>query len=725
MNQPLRKVLLILLALLLLIQITAADDLPASPEILWDTWGVPHIFAPDDAGLFYAFGWAQAHNHADLILRMYAQARGRAAEYGGADYVESDRLVRTLNIPQQGRDGLNALDGEFQDLLRAFAAGFNDYASAHPDEIDPTWAAALPVQAEDVVAHGVRVLRYTFVARGGLESVGAWQSGNLAPNTEALIPSSGGGSNAWAIAPSRSASGHALLVANPHQPWDDWGLWMEAQLVSPGVNAYGAALVGNPVLGIAFNDHLGWTHTVNTHDGWDLYEVTPSEWGYALDYKVASFETRDETLKIRQADGSLTEETFTALETVFGPVIATRSDGKMLALRVVGERSYEATEQWWQMAQATSLTEFENALRPVRIPMFTIMYADRDGNILHVFNEQVPIRDHGDWAYWNNTTPIDSSRPALLRGDSTTADFWLRDYLPYEQLPRVLNPPSGWLQNANEPPWTTTLPLAIHAADYPPYIAPPPFVWPRPQTSMRLMSENSNLTFDQLIELKQSTFVELTRWCLDDLVAAAENSSSEIAQKAAAVLKAWDRHADADSRGAVLFAAWAAAYLRPLGFGALAIPFDLNDPLNTPRGLADPAAAVAALEQTAQQLELLRVLGGGMDVAYGDLFRIRYAGYDLPASGGDDLLGTFRTLTFTQDRDLRFRPVAGESYIAVIEFGDTVHARALLAYGNATQPDSPHFGDQIPLFAAKEMRDVWRTPAEIMLHLELRETLSR
>jgi acyl-homoserine-lactone acylase len=239
------------------------------------------------------------------------------------------------------------------------------------------------------------------------------------------------------------------------------------------------------------------------------------------------------------------------------------------------------------------------------------------------------------------------------------------------------------------------------------------------------MSENSNLTFDQLIELKQSTFVELTRWCLDDLVAAAENSSSEIAQKAAAVLKAWDRHADADSRGVVLFAAWAAAYLRPLGFGALAIPFDLNDPLNTPRGLADPAAAVAALEQTAQQLELLRVLGGGMDVAYGDLFRIRYAGYDLPASGGDDLLGTFRTLTFTQDRDLRFRPVAGESYIAVIEFGDTVHARVLLAYGNATQPDSPHFGDQIPLFAAKELREVWRTPAEIMPHLELRETLSR
>lgn len=713
-------------ALLLALSPARADDnLPDSPEILWDTWGVPHIFAPDDEGLFYAFGWAQAHNHADLILRMYAQARGRAAEYGGADFVESDKLVRTLNIPQQARDGLNALDFEFQDLLRAFAAGFNDYAAANPDAIDPTWAAALPVQPEDVVGHGIRVLRYSFVARTGLQSIDQWQSGRLDPNTSPLVPPSAGGSNAWAVAPSRSASGSAMLVSNPHQPWSDLGLWMEAHLVSPSVNAYGAALVGNPVLGIAFNDHLGWTHTVNTHDGWDLYEVTPSEWGYALDYKVGSFETREETIQVRQADGSLKAETFTALETVFGPVIAVRGDGQMLSLRVVGEHSFEAAQQWWEMAQATNLSEFEDALRPLRIPMFTIMYADRDGNILHVFNEQVPVRDHGDWAYWNNTTPIDSSRPALLQGDSTTGDFWLRSYLPYEDLPRVLNPDSGWLQNANEPPWTTTLPLAIDPSDYPPYISPPPFLWPRPQTSMRLMAENSSLTFEQLIDLKQSTFVELTRWCLDDLLAAAKTSDSDIVQKAAEVLAAWDRHADADSRGAVLFAAWAAAYIRPLGFAAFSIPFDINDPLNTPRGLADPAAALAALETTARQLEALRLLGGGMDVAYGDIFRIRYAGQDLPASGGDDLLGTFRTLTFEQDTDLRFRPVAGESYIAVIEFGQTARARVLLAYGNATQPDSPHFGDQIPLFAAKQLRDAWRTPADILAHLEKREVFPR
>jgi len=699
--------IIVLLFITLNITYTQAEALPEYPEILWDTWGVPHIYSPTSEGLFYAFGWAQAHNHGDLILKLYGQARGRAAEYWGESYLETDKQVRTVNIPQQAVEGYAALPDDFRGYMDAFATGINAYVKAHPDAIDEQWKAVLPITGVDIVAHGIRVLRYDFMARSAFAAAGRWQNGAL------------GGSNGWAIAPSRSASGNALLVANPHQPWSDFGLWMEAHLISPDINAYGAALVGNPILGIAFNQYLGWTHTVNTHDGWDLYKlVNGKNGGYIFDGQEKAFDVRQETIKVKQIDGSLKVISLTVASSIHGPVIAER-DGAKLALRVVGDHAFAAAQEWWEMGQAKNLSEFETALKNIRIPMFTIIYADRDGNIMHVFNEQVPIRSEGDWAFWNNTSPVDSSHPVLIPGD--TSKYVWTTYHPYSDLPKVINPPTGWLQNANEPPWTTTYPYVLNPKDYPAYMAPPPLTWPRPIRSMRLLYENPSITFDQLVQLKQDTYMELTNWVLDDLVAAASKSDDPLVQRSADVLQKWDRHADPDSVGAVLFTAWAAAYLRPIGFTAFATSWDVNDPFNTPRGLKDPAGAVEGLKKVAEQLELLRPLGGGIDMKYGDAFRMRVGKYDLPANGADDVLGTFRTLTFTQDKDLRFRVVQGDSYIAVVEFSNPVHAKVLLSYGNATQPDSPHFGDQLELFAKKELRDAWLTREEIEAHLADRE----
>jgi acyl-homoserine-lactone acylase len=676
-------------------------------EILWDSWGVPHIIALDADGAFYGFGYAQAQNHADLVLKLYGQARGRAAEYWGEDFVASDQQVRTLSIPQQGAAGYQRLAPDFRAHIDSFVAGFNTYADAHRDQIGDEWEVVLPIRGEDVIAHGFRIARYGFMGRRGLNYGREWAEGII-------------GSNAWAIGPNRSATGEAMLVANPHQPWSDAGLWFEAHWLLPDLNLYGAALVGSPVLGIAFNQYLGWTHTNNTRDGFDLYTLTTNAEGtaYQFDGEMRPFELRTETFSVRQPDGSLREETLTIRESIHGPVIEVRpGTDQMLALRVVAADAEQAAVQWWEMAQARNLAEFEAVLSNIRIPMFTVMYADREGNIMHYFNEQVPRRSEGDWQFWNNTTPVDDDNPALIPGDTSRYLWTIGDYLPFEALPRVVNPLSGWLQNANEPPWTTTLPLALDPADYPAYISPAPLVWPRPQQSMRLLHEDDSITFDELITYKQSTFVELTRWVLDDLIAAASSSEDELVQRAVEVLRNWDRHADAESVGAALFTAWAASYLRPLGFDAVAVPFDLNDPLNTPRGLADPAAAVVGLREVAQQLEALRLLGGGIDVAYGDAFRMRVGDYDLPASGADDALGTFRTLSFAQDRDLRFRVTQGDSYVAIIRFSDPIEARVLVSYGNASQPGSPHLGDQLPLFARKELREAWLTVEAIEANL--------
>jgi acyl-homoserine-lactone acylase len=339
-------------------------------EILWDTWGVPHIFAEDTEGLFHAFGWAQMKSHGDLILRLYAEARGRAAEYWGESHIESDRIIHTLSIPKFARLWYESQKKNFQGYIDAFAAGMNAFAETNPDKIAEEVRMVLPVTGEDVMAHTLRVILHTFVGGGALPTAQRWQMT---------------GSNAWAIAPSKSASGKAMLLANPHLSWSDFFLWYEAHFVLEELDAYGATLVGLPILGIAFTDHLGWTHTVNSLDGADLFELTLTEKGYLFDGEEKPFESADAVFKVRQEDGSLREERLTIHHSIHGPILA-RKGNKALAFRIVGLDQPYMYEQYWEMLQATNLDQFEKALSRIQVPFFNIIYADLDGHILYLFN---------------------------------------------------------------------------------------------------------------------------------------------------------------------------------------------------------------------------------------------------------------------------------------------------------------------------------------------------
>ena len=656
-------------------------------EILWDSWGVPHVYGRDAEGLFRAFGWAQMQSHGDLILRLYGQARGRSAEYFGEKYLESDRYVRTMGIPARAREWYEAQNPTMRGYLDAFAAGINTYAKEHAAQINDEVKQVLPVDGVDVLAHVQRVIHFTFV-------VNPQSVANLSPSR------SSAGSNGWAIAPSHSTSGNAMLLANPHLPWSDLYLWYEAQLTAPGIDAYGVALVGMPVLAIAFNNNLGWTFTVNTHDGWDAYQLTLADGGYLLDGSVRPFETETQTLKVKQANGSLREEQLVIKRSIHGPIVAHKDD-KAVALRVVGLDQPDMMEQIWDMARATQLSEFEAALKRLQLPMFNILYSDRHGHILYLFNAQVPIHSKGDWNYWRSVVPGD-----------TSATLWTKTH-PYRDLPRVLDPPSGWLQNANEPPWTTTFPPALNPNDYPSYMAPR-FMNLRSQRSVRMLMEKSKISFEEMIADKFSSRMELADRILDDLIPAARSVGGELASQAADVLEAWDRKADANSRGAVLFALWARSM--PDG-NWFATPWNENSPLTTPDGLANPEDAVKVLETAATTVKLLY---GALDVPWGEVARLRYGKADLPASGGPGLFGIFQVIDLAPSTEGRFQQFAGDTYIAAIEFSNPVRAKVLTTYGNATQPGSPHIGDQLPLYARNELRPVWRTRKEIEAHLESR-----
>jgi len=681
-----------LLSLLLLFCALAWAPVQAQKktEILWDTYGVPHVYARNTEAMYYAFGWAQMHNHANLLLKLYGQARGRGAEYWGEAFRESDQQVHLFNLPELAKKKFGETDPDTRRNYEAFIRGINAYATAHPEAIEADKKLVLPVKSTDIVAHGLRVNYLVFIA-----------SEELGKAQQQLKP----GSNSYAIAPSRSASGKAMLVANPHLPWSDLFTWMELHLTAPDFNAYGASLVGVPVLSIAFNEHLGWTHTVNTIDAVDLYALTLQDGGYLLDGTVRSFKTRSVPLQIRQADGSLKTETLTLQCAEHGPVIGAKN-GKAFALRLANLDNIPIGNQYHKMAQARNLKEFETALRMRQNPMFNVIYADKHGDIFYYFNGFVPKRNEGDWVQWSGIV------------DGTSSKKIWTEYHTYDDMPRLLNPASGFIQNANDSPWTCTYPMVLKPENYPPYMAPQD-VSLRPQRAINLLKDDQSITYDELVAYKLNTGMEAADRFLDDLFAAVQQHPDPLAERAVAVLQTWDKATETHSRGAVLFANWFNR-LRPALFST---PWNPAQPVTTPDGLKDPKQAVALLVQAAAEVEKLY---GSLDVLWGDVNRFKVGNYDVPGNGGSGDLGIFRTVYYARNKaNNKNYAMHGDTYVAIVEFGDKPRAQVLLSYGNATQPGSKHVGDQLPLLSEKKLRPAWLTKAEVMQHLEEREELAR
>lgn len=361
-----------------LVCLLALVSLPARAaphgEILWDSFGVPHVTAPTEPGLFYGFGYAQAHNHADLLLRLYGEARARGAEYFGAkgpdgiDYEAEDRWLIGNDMPERAQGWYDAQTPAFRADLDAFADGINAYAKAHPEAIDPKVAVVLPVSGRDVIAHALKLMNYVYIA-----------SGKKALDDPLL--NTAGGSNAWAVAPSHTKDGHTLLLANPHLPWAPSQLtYTEAQLTGPGVAIYGATQVGLPVLRFGFNHELGFTNTVNDLLGWTSYRLTltANGRGYVYDGTPHAFTHEAKSYRVRQPDGTLKTVSFTQDRALQGPVFR-RGDGSAIAVRVAGLDRPFMLQQYWEMDRARNWTQFHAAVAKLQVPTFNIVYATAPG----------------------------------------------------------------------------------------------------------------------------------------------------------------------------------------------------------------------------------------------------------------------------------------------------------------------------------------------------------
>ncbi len=715
--------------------------------IAWDTYGIPHIYGPDLLTVVRGLGYAEMENHAETLLGNIANARGRSAEYFGAGAnganLANDIQVRTENIPARAIDWL-ARGGLFQSaVIGAFAAGVNEYAARHGDTIDPSFRRVLPFVPTDVTADEQNTVHFTFMPeQDNLPAlISAWQTGGITAANALARSFTPGGSNGWAIAPSKSATGNAILMGNPHLPWGNnqpvpgLGLyqWMEANLVigdpaAPGGDPPRGGFLGGAVLGIGFNDDLGWTHTNNTIQNTNLYQVTLNADGtYDFGGGTRPLDHRADIVKVRASDGSLQSQTIDIYATVQGPLVA-RNGTKALALRVAGLDQPSLVTQYWGMIASHNLGEFILANSFLQMPFFNVIYADRDGHVMYVFGGRQPVRRGGVWGDYAGI--LDGSDPTLVW--STTLD-WL-------ELPRAIDPPGGFVANSNDPPWTSSFPEVPtdDPANFAAWISPQ-LMDMRPQHGSRFLLSQAKFTTDQILSGKEQTGMLLADRVLPDLLLAATASGNRTAAAAAAVLAAWDHTADATAKGAVLFERWwdivsqdpAIAKDDTINFYSphpkFRVGWSASQPLDTPTGLADAASCVPDLVEAAGQVQAEY---GALDVAWGDVHRTVLVTHDAtlqtaiplsndPESGPDDPFGPIRVVNpfpapnGTSD----LWSYGGDGYVQLVEFTPQgAKARVLLGYGNASRPGSPHVTDQLPAFNAKTLLPAWRTQHEVAQH---------
>jgi acyl-homoserine-lactone acylase len=708
-------------------------------EILWDQFGIPHIYGPDLFTVVRGYGYAQMENHAELILQKVAESRGRTAEYfgAGAQNVENDIRIQTYDIPDRAKRWYRE-GGFFQQLiLQAFVSGENEYAKKFADSIDPGLRQVLPLVPEDVLALVQHTIHFTFLPEtsGVPDLIAAWIKN---PTVAARGPGrskTAVGSNGWALGPSRTTNGNAILMGNPHLPWGvnqpllglDVYQWMEANLVigdpnHPFLNASGVTFPGAPVIAIGFNDYLGWTHTVNSIKNADLYELELVNGGYRWDGGVLPLEQRTTNIKIRQQDGSYLTQTIVIQSSVHGPVVA-QNGNKALALRVAGLDAPSVVTQYWEMMLSHHLWEFIIANSELQIPIFNVIYADRDGRIMYVFGGLQPVRPGGTYNDWSG----------ILPGD-TSSTLWTKT-LPWSSLPKTIDPPGGVVHNSNEPPWFATFPRVVLQSQFPSYIAPDSTFF-RPEAGALYLQSRPRFSVNDISIAKESTHMLFADRVLPDLIPAARASGDPIAIAAANVLDSWSKNSDATDTGAILFQLWYQLYvsdpssLRSTSWGseypAFRIEWTDASPLTTPVGLEDPGRSVSYLIAAATQLEKQY---GRIDVPWGQVNGIVLVDHDptfqkilpflppLPASGSGDPFGGLRALYYFPAAPEQNWVYNGDTYVQIVEFTPLgAKAQGLLTYGNASRPGSSHITDQISIFQAKELRPVYRTRGEVKTH---------
>jgi acyl-homoserine-lactone acylase len=697
-----KRAILMLACLLTVIPIAAAQS-PNDPAELWrqasvyrDRWGVPHVAGETPRAMAFAFGYAQAQDHLETMLLAYRVAGGEAAAVLGESHAASDEFALRMGHGEMATDAYALADDLTRELCEGFALGVNTWIVEAPPDWIPAWADG--VKPEDVLA----LLHCYLTSFSPFDLPGAWHR-----------PAAATTGNAWAVGPDRSASGAPLLVVNPHADYRGVFQWYEAHLSCPGYEMYGATLYGVPVIMQGHNGNLGWGLTPNEPDNGDIYLEAPPEWQappnvlappdvekYVDMYFLSRMRPKSYLVS---TPGGLTERSVDAMLSSNGPFVG-KHQGLYGTYRVGGYQDFGALRQFYIMGEATGLGQFQSALAMLQMPCFHVVYADRDGNIFYRYNvkvgekwtERSAAQEAGEAAAQEGLKALDWTEPVPADDPRLT---WGRT-VPPSQLPTVVNPQSGYLQACGNPPWAATVGLPIGAGDFADWFA-------RDRDSYRARRVRhllglGPLSFEDMQAMLYDVLVPFAVAGAPAIIDIADqqqdwvNSAHPDLPAFMRGLRQWNYVAEPSSPGMTLFHVWWASYrgLAPAG----ANETDLLDAFGA--GTADPGMVLKAADQAAR---LMRSEFGGLDVPWGDVHVIRRGDRELPMPGALSGQPVFAA------GDVRFEQGKwisqyGYGYASVIEFGAEPRALSIVPFGSSELPQSPHFDDQLDMFADRRMK---------------------
>jgi acyl-homoserine lactone acylase PvdQ len=700
-----------------------ADPLSQKVTIYRDEYGVPHIVGETEEATFFGYGYAQAEDHLERMMLQYRDAQGRRAEVEGIDALGrgpihfiayeyrwgGDYLQRLLRTKRDVVENKEKIDPHVYKILSAFARGVNEYILQHRAKV-PAWIDS--VTAEDIEALERSNYMRFYSIHDALQKLKSANKG--------VYKFREFGSNQWAILPSLSASGRVIHVEHTHMPWANRFQNYEAHLMTPGIlDVAGISWFGSPFFLDGFNDQITWSATWNQPNISDVYEekINPkNRLEYLYDGKWLPIRVERETFQVKGSKG-MESVSLPLYYTHHGPVVASdEKANRAYAVKVPNADGVNYSTGMYLLMKSRNLSEFKTALARQLIPRWNLLYSDSQ-NIYWVHNGNVAQRSPSyDW-----TKPV----PGWV-----TETEW-GPYLPFELYPQLLNPPTAFLQNCNNPPWLATKNSGLRPLNPAPYYlqaipkatAGEEALNTRGERLFQVLGKNTKFTLEDMKALAFDTYVmpadvivPLLELAYSTEPGVQEVSNDARIRRALELIKAWDRRSSENSAAYTYIYFWGRAYedLFPESLFWRFVGYSRRE-INI-HSAEEQALARRALEEAIARIE--RHFGKA-EVQWGDI-NVVVRGEKLPV-GGTGLFDVLHPDKGPEQGNGQIYSNDGWGHLMIVLEGTSTASKevwSLLPYGESENPSSPHYGDQAKLHSRQQMKRFWFTPAEIAQHTE-------
>ena len=683
----------------------------ASVTITRDDWGIPHISGKTDADAVFGLLYAQAEDDFNRVESNYFNPLGRAAESEGEVAIYRDLRMRLINNPESLKALYSRSPRWLQSVMNAYADGLNYYLYKHP-EVKPK-----------VIAHFEPWMPLAFSDGSigpDIESVNLTQLaafyGGRPPNVSSAPPErrDDRGSNGVAIAPANTLSHHALLLINPHT---SFFFRAEVQVTSQeGLNAYGAVTWGQFFIYQGFNDRAGWMHSSTGADNIDEYLETVTRRGNHFVYRYGTEErpVAEEKAVVRyRTPQGMAQTEFRILRTHHGPIVR-EMNGKWVSVRLM-QRPVDALIQSFTRMKARDLKSFRQTMELHTNSSNNTTFADADGDIAYFHSNFIPKRDTSfDW-----TRPVDGSDPRTE---------W-KGVLSVDESPNVVNPPNGWVYNSNNWPWSAAGPFSPKRLDFPAYVEISREESPRGRHALRVLPDKKDFTIASLISAAYDSWLPSFARMIPGLLKSYDNLPASDPLKGSlagpiAALRAWDYRWATNSIATSVAVFWGEDLLNRVGAearrAAMSAETYVIDRATDGERLHSLAAATTKLDHDF----------GTWQTPWGEINRFQRINDDIAPKFDDSApsipvpftssrwgsLASFAARAYPGTK--KWYGTSGNSFVAVVEFGDSVRARAITAGGESGNPSSPHFNDEAQRYSTGNLREVYFYPSQLKGHIE-------